>query len=50
MSQTCQQETHAPQQTSTLFDYLVGECEQQGGNCEAERLGGLEIDHEFELG
>ena len=27
------------------FDHLVGDGEQLGGNFEAERLGGLEIDH-----
>jgi len=28
MSQTCQEETHAPQQAEALFDHLVGEREQ----------------------
>jgi hypothetical protein len=33
----------------SLFDYLIGEREQRRGNLEAERLGGLEVDNEFEL-
>ena len=33
-----------------LFDYLVGKGEHARGNSDAERLGGLEIDHQLELG
>src|SRR5690349_11339136 len=33
-----------------LFDHLVGEREELVWNLEAERLGGLEIDHQLELG
>src|SRR5262249_40524714 len=32
------------------FDHLVGEREQPVWNLEAERLGGLEVDHQLELG
>src|SRR5262249_51786534 len=33
-----------------LFDHLVGEREQLGGDVDAEGLGGLHIDQELELG
>src|SRR5262249_1361447 len=39
-----------PQQSNPLFDHLVGAGEQRGWHLEAERLGGIEIDHELELG
>ena len=32
------------------FDHLVGAGEQRCGHVEAERLGGLEVDHQFILG
>src|ERR1019366_4955549 len=42
--------TDAPQQTVSLFDHLVGGHEQRGRNCEAERLGDFEIDHQLVFG
>ena len=38
------------QQGSSLFDHLVGAGEQRRWDVEAERLGGLEVDHQLELG
>jgi hypothetical protein len=31
------------------FDHLVGSSDQRGRHCEAERLGGLEVDHQLDL-
>jgi hypothetical protein len=36
--------------SAASLDHLVGGYEQAGWHCEAKRLGGLEIDHEFKLG
>ena len=41
-------QTHAPQQKG-LFDHLIGAGEQRGRHRQAQRLGGLEIDREFDL-
>ena len=42
-------ETHAPQQTASLFNHLVGAGKQHWRHSEAEGLSGLEVDDEFKL-
>src|SRR5262245_12878958 len=39
-----------PPSLVSLFDHLVGDSEQPWRQAEAECLGGVEIDHELELG
>ena len=41
--------TDAPQQTAPLFDHIVGGSKQRWRNSQAERLGGLKVDHKLEL-
>jgi hypothetical protein len=50
MSHKCHLLPDAPQQTASLLDYLIGARRQTRWHLDAERLGGLEIDHELELG
>jgi hypothetical protein len=49
MCEKCQKLTPAPQQIALLFDNFVGALIEVQGDIEAERLGGLEIDHQLEL-
>ena len=44
----CQEPTYALQQTELSVDDFVGEREERGRDGEAERLGGLEVDHQLE--
>ena len=43
-AKTCREQV---QQTAALFDHLVSTGEQSRWNCEAERLGRLEVDDEL---
>ena len=38
------------QQRPVLFNHLIGACKQGRGHLKTERLGGIEIDHQLELG
>src|SRR4029077_3996740 len=43
-------ETHASQQTVSSLDYLVSACQQCRRHRNTQCMGGLEIDHQLELG
>ena len=50
MSAMCQKQTHAPQQTVSLFDHLIGDGEQPLRHLDAERSRRLKVDDELEFG
>src|SRR6516165_2084771 len=49
MSALCQKRTYAPQQKTPLFDHLVGAQQERLGEFQPKRLGGPNIDHQFDF-
>src|SRR5262245_27726607 len=47
---SCQEATYAPQQTTPLFDHLVGDGKQRRWHGETRRPGSLGVDNQLELG
>src|SRR5438270_398817 len=45
-----QQQTHAPQQASSLFDHLIGTDKHRRRDGDAKRPGSLYVNHQFKLG
>jgi hypothetical protein len=50
LADECCSEEWAALVEHALLDYLIRSQQQRVGNGDAERLGGLEVDHELELG
>ena len=50
MSALCQSRHLAPQQNNPLFDHRIGAGQERSRNFDAQRLGRLHVDDEFEFG
>src|SRR5262245_309898 len=49
MSASGHEETHAPEQLNSLFDHLIGVCEQRIWNGYSQRPGSSKIDKQLDL-